>query len=492
MWATRTARCWSGCRAPCTTAAPTPPASGPAGPTPKASAACWRSAGWRSSTSPTAPTSRWSTPRPGRRWCSTARSITTARCGKTSPAPATPFTPPATPKSCSARSPPTAPPPAFAPCAGCSPLHCGMTRPASSRCARPARHQAALPLPQSRRGRGLVARVRLRGPRDARLGPARHAQAQPRRRRVGRLERIRHGPGHGRPRRRIAVAGRAADIRRRRPRDVGRTIRDPRSHRRAPRPPRPTSARQLEESVRLHLVSDVPLGVFLSGGVDSGAVANLAQRAMGSERLNTFTLAFEEQAYNEGDHARAIAAAIGTRPPRNRADANRGSSSTSTPRWTVSISRPSTGSTRTSCPRRARGRVDRRPGGDRRRRVVRRLHQLPLPAGAAPVGPAGRVGAGGLQSRGGEGRLGFRQLRRAHEGASRPADALGQAAGHGPKLQQPHRPLSTRLRPVPARLSPKASARRPDPKRRLAQRLVPRGLRAPRDRNAAAGQPFLR
>ena len=69
----------------------------------------------------------------------------------------------------------------------------------------------------------------------------------------------------------------------------------------------------LEESVRLHLASDVPLGVFLSGGVDSGAVANLAQRASGSGQINTFTLAFEERAYDEGAHAREIAAAIGTR-----------------------------------------------------------------------------------------------------------------------------------------------------------------------------------
>jgi asparagine synthase (glutamine-hydrolysing) len=67
----------------------------------------------------------------------------------------------------------------------------------------------------------------------------------------------------------------------------------------------------LEESVRLHLVSDVPLGVFLSGGVDSGAVAHLAQKAA-REKVDTFTLAFEEQAYNEGEHARAIAAAVGS------------------------------------------------------------------------------------------------------------------------------------------------------------------------------------
>lgn len=68
----------------------------------------------------------------------------------------------------------------------------------------------------------------------------------------------------------------------------------------------------LAESVRLHLASDVPLGVFLSGGIDSSAVANLAQKA-GAQQVNTFTLAFEESTYNEAHHARAVAEAIGTK-----------------------------------------------------------------------------------------------------------------------------------------------------------------------------------
>lgn len=68
----------------------------------------------------------------------------------------------------------------------------------------------------------------------------------------------------------------------------------------------------LHESVRLHLASDVPLGVFLSGGIDSSAVANMAAKAAQSEVL-TFTLAFEEQEYDESDFAREIASAIGTR-----------------------------------------------------------------------------------------------------------------------------------------------------------------------------------
>jgi len=69
-------------------------------------------------------------------------------------------------------------------------------------------------------------------------------------------------------------------------------------------------AEAVERSVRLHLDSDVPLGVFLSGGIDSSAVANLAQRAVG--KVHTFTLAFEEPEYDEGAVARAVAGAIGT------------------------------------------------------------------------------------------------------------------------------------------------------------------------------------
>jgi asparagine synthase (glutamine-hydrolysing) len=67
----------------------------------------------------------------------------------------------------------------------------------------------------------------------------------------------------------------------------------------------------LEETLRLHLASDVPLAVFLSGGIDSSAIANLAQRAARTP-IHTFTLAFEEQELNEGPIARRIAEAIGT------------------------------------------------------------------------------------------------------------------------------------------------------------------------------------
>lgn len=71
-------------------------------------------------------------------------------------------------------------------------------------------------------------------------------------------------------------------------------------------------AQVLQESVRVHLVSDVPLGVFLSGGIDSSAVANLAQKAAG-DRINTFTLSFDEVEFSEGAIARQVSEAIGTR-----------------------------------------------------------------------------------------------------------------------------------------------------------------------------------
>jgi asparagine synthase (glutamine-hydrolysing) len=67
----------------------------------------------------------------------------------------------------------------------------------------------------------------------------------------------------------------------------------------------------LEECLRLHLISDVPLGIFLSSGIDSSAVANLATRAV-KDTVHTFTLAFEEKELNEGVFARKIAEAIGT------------------------------------------------------------------------------------------------------------------------------------------------------------------------------------
>jgi asparagine synthase (glutamine-hydrolysing) len=65
----------------------------------------------------------------------------------------------------------------------------------------------------------------------------------------------------------------------------------------------------LEESVRLRLMSDVPLGMFLSGGIDSSAIAALMARMI-NRRLQTFSVAFHDRAYNELQYAREVATAV--------------------------------------------------------------------------------------------------------------------------------------------------------------------------------------
>jgi asparagine synthase (glutamine-hydrolysing) len=68
---------------------------------------------------------------------------------------------------------------------------------------------------------------------------------------------------------------------------------------------------RLRDSVRAHLVSDVPVGVLLSGGVDSSLLAALAAEES-SEALRTFSIGFEERSFNELADARRVAARYGT------------------------------------------------------------------------------------------------------------------------------------------------------------------------------------
>jgi len=66
----------------------------------------------------------------------------------------------------------------------------------------------------------------------------------------------------------------------------------------------------LRDAVLSHLVSDVPVGVFLSGGIDSSAlVAVLSHNGV---RANTFSLVFQEEEFNEGQYSREIARRFGT------------------------------------------------------------------------------------------------------------------------------------------------------------------------------------
>ncbi len=74
---------------------------------------------------------------------------------------------------------------------------------------------------------------------------------------------------------------------------------------------------ELRRSVRERLVSDVPLGIFLSGGIDSSAVAALACEARGGE-IDTFSLGFDDPSFDETAQARRVARAIGSRHHEDR------------------------------------------------------------------------------------------------------------------------------------------------------------------------------
>jgi asparagine synthase (glutamine-hydrolysing) len=89
------------------------------------------------------------------------------------------------------------------------------------------------------------------------------------------------------------------------------------SARAAPSPIRSRSAlgrelwTRLDQAVERQMISDVPLGVFLSGGIDSSCVAFLAQRHS-SRPLKTFSIAFEEPTFDESGYARMVARQIGS------------------------------------------------------------------------------------------------------------------------------------------------------------------------------------
>ncbi len=72
---------------------------------------------------------------------------------------------------------------------------------------------------------------------------------------------------------------------------------------------------ELRAAVRLQMVSDVPLGIFLSGGIDSSSLVSiLSSRAesSASTKLNTFSIIFRESDYNEAEYSRAVAQRFGT------------------------------------------------------------------------------------------------------------------------------------------------------------------------------------
>ena len=137
----------------------------------------------------------------------------------------------------------------------------------------------------------------------------------------------------------------------------------------------------LEEAVRIRLMADVPLGMFLSGGLDSSAIAALMARMI-DRPLQTFSVAFKQRAFSELDYARQVATAIGADAHEDRhrrsgflrraaaPDLARGRADRASVEHAAVL--------RLGARARARqGRADRR----RQRRVARRLRQVPAGAG---------------------------------------------------------------------------------------------------------------
>jgi asparagine synthase (glutamine-hydrolysing) len=67
----------------------------------------------------------------------------------------------------------------------------------------------------------------------------------------------------------------------------------------------------LDDAINLRMISDVPVGVFLSGGYDSSLVSAILAKKQG-KKINTFTIGFDDEKYNEATHAKMIAEYLGT------------------------------------------------------------------------------------------------------------------------------------------------------------------------------------
>lgn len=68
----------------------------------------------------------------------------------------------------------------------------------------------------------------------------------------------------------------------------------------------------LKRSIERRLISDVPLGVFLSGGIDSSAIVSLMSELVPPKQIKTFSIGFEEESFDESGYAKTIAQRFGT------------------------------------------------------------------------------------------------------------------------------------------------------------------------------------
>lgn len=73
----------------------------------------------------------------------------------------------------------------------------------------------------------------------------------------------------------------------------------------------PDLEKLIDDSVKRRLIADVPLGVFLSGGIDSSTIAYFAARHSAARRMQTFSIGFEDKTFDESPYAREVANYLG-------------------------------------------------------------------------------------------------------------------------------------------------------------------------------------
>jgi asparagine synthase (glutamine-hydrolysing) len=227
------------------------------------------------------------------------------------------------------------------------------------------------------------------------------------------------------------------------------------------------------------MISDVPLGVFLSGGIDSSAITALAARRSG-QAIQTFSVGFEESEYDESGHARAVARSLGTKHV--AIQLSQASFTSRLGDALGALDQPSFDAINTYFVSRAVREADRRAGRHRGRRALRRLHQLPSAASRASRGwPVSRRARCSISSA---------AATRAGYGAGGAPQGAGRSR-HARDARRPARSLPARTgsscrRLARARAGPRVSQTRSFPSRARATSTRRSRLAAARDLAARA------